>query len=139
MAPAGTGRTVGTGPLTLSIVVDLNLAIEWPEFFRKNGWSADHWSAIGDVCASDAEILAWAKENGRIVVTSDLDFGALLAMSGANGPSVILLRCRDHQTSVIGDVLVDVMKRHESDLASGALIIMDTERLRLKILPIARH
>ena len=125
--------------MTVSIVLDLNLAIEWPEFFRNNGWNADHWSAIGDIRASDAEILAWAKENGRIVVTSDLDFGALLAMSGANGPSVILIRSRDHQPSVIGNVLVDVMKRHESALEYGALMVMDTESFRVKILPILRH
>jgi predicted nuclease of predicted toxin-antitoxin system len=125
--------------LTISIIVDLNLAIEWPEFFRENGWNADHWSAIGDLRASDAEILAWAKDNSRIVVTSDLDFGALLAMSGATGPSVILIRSRDHQPSVIGSVLVDVMKRHNLALECGALMVVDMERFRLKILPILRN
>ncbi|NUO09804.1 MAG: DUF5615 family PIN-like protein [Candidatus Brocadia sp.] len=40
----------------------------------------------------DAEILSKAKDEGRIVLTCDLDFGDLLSASGECSPSVIIFR-----------------------------------------------
>jgi predicted nuclease of predicted toxin-antitoxin system len=42
--------------------------------------------------ASDEEILAIAADQGRVVITLDSDFHALLAVRGPRGPSVIRLR-----------------------------------------------
>jgi len=42
--------------------------------------------------ASDAIIVRYARENGFVVVTLDADFHALLALSGADAPSVIRIR-----------------------------------------------
>ena len=58
----------------MKIVVDMNLPPAW-------GHMAMHWSAIGDGKASDSEVMAWARTNGYLVFTHDLDFGALLAYS----------------------------------------------------------
>ena len=44
--------------------------------FQEQEQAAIHWSTIGVANASDEEIMAWAKENGYIVFTHDLDFGA---------------------------------------------------------------
>jgi predicted nuclease of predicted toxin-antitoxin system len=39
--------------------------------------------------------MAWARENGHVVLTHDLDFGTLLALTRANGPSVVQVRAQD--------------------------------------------
>jgi predicted nuclease of predicted toxin-antitoxin system len=41
---------------------------------------------------SDKEILVWSLEQNGILVTLDADFHAILAVSGAAGPSVIRIR-----------------------------------------------
>jgi predicted nuclease of predicted toxin-antitoxin system len=53
---------------------------------------AVHVGEIGFATASDAKILEFALQNGNVVVTLDADFHALLAFSGADGPSVIRIR-----------------------------------------------
>jgi predicted nuclease of predicted toxin-antitoxin system len=46
----------------------------------------------GLATASDAKILDFARQGSWIVVTLDADFHALLALSGATGPSVVRVR-----------------------------------------------
>jgi predicted nuclease of predicted toxin-antitoxin system len=53
---------------------------------------AAHAGDMGLATASDAKILETALREGRVVVTLDADFHALLVLSGAAGPSVIRIR-----------------------------------------------
>ncbi len=77
----------------MKLLLDMNLSPLWVEHLRTSGWEAVHWSEIGDIRAPDTVIMQWALENGFIVFfTHDLDFGALLAATRANGPSVIQIR-----------------------------------------------
>lgn len=54
------------------------------------GIEAAHVGDMGLATASDAKILDIGRQEGRVVVTLDADFHALLVLSGATGPSVIL-------------------------------------------------
>jgi hypothetical protein len=57
----------------------MNLSPVWSDFLERAGHAATHWSAIGDPRAPDEEILLWARAHDHIVLTHDLDFGAILA------------------------------------------------------------
>ncbi len=81
--------------VSLKIVVDMNLSPEWVAVFQDEGWGAVHWSAIGDPRASDRIIMRWAAANSHVAFTHDLDFGTLLAVTGATGPSVIQVRAQN--------------------------------------------
>lgn len=59
------------------------------------GHDVVHWSHIGDHRATDVSILNWARDHGRVLVTHDLDFAAILATTGAMGPSVLQIRQQD--------------------------------------------
>jgi predicted nuclease of predicted toxin-antitoxin system len=54
-----------------------------------------HWSLVGDPRAKDSVVMAWALEDGHVLFTHDLEFGTLLALTRANGPSVIQVRAQD--------------------------------------------
>ena len=62
----------------MRLIVDMNLSPGWVRLFEGRGWDALHWSQIGPGNAADSVILRWARENGRVVVTQDLDFTQLL-------------------------------------------------------------
>jgi len=62
---------------------------------RGRGSPRVHWSSVGDPRAADSVLMAWASANGCVVFTHDLDFGALLAASTDDGPSVIQMRTND--------------------------------------------
>jgi predicted nuclease of predicted toxin-antitoxin system len=102
------------------------------------GWKAVHWSDIGSPRASDSEIMAWAKQNQHVVFTHDLDFGALLALTQAEAPSVIQVRTQDVTPSGIGKLVCDALRQFRSELDRGALIILDEARTRARILPLDR-
>jgi predicted nuclease of predicted toxin-antitoxin system len=73
---------------------------------------------------------------GRVVLTNDLDFGRLLAFSRATHPSVIQFRAMDIRPAAIGDAMLQALVAHEAVLARGALITIEPDRTRARILPL---
>ncbi|MFB3892252.1 MAG: DUF5615 family PIN-like protein [Phycisphaerae bacterium] len=65
----------------------MNLSPLWAGVLSAHGWEAVHWSSVGDPRASDKVVMSWAAANGHVVLTHDLDFGAILAATGAREPS----------------------------------------------------
>lgn len=80
----------------------MNLSPQWTAFFAKNGVQAKHWIDLGDPTARDSDIMDFARENGFIVFTHDLDFGNILAATNARGPSVIQVRTQDPTPPSVG-------------------------------------
>jgi predicted nuclease of predicted toxin-antitoxin system len=78
--------------MSVQLVVDMNLSVDWVAELTSHGWVAVHWSTVGDPTAEDSEIMAWAEANGYVVFTHDLDFGRMLALTHAGGPSVFQVR-----------------------------------------------
>lgn len=73
--------------MSVRLLVDMNLSVEWVAELAGHGWSAVHWSSVGDPQADDATIMAWALTNGYVVFTHDLDFGTTLALTQAAVPA----------------------------------------------------
>ena len=120
----------------MKVLVDMNLSPSWVPILERNGFSAVHWSAAGDGRAPDPVVLGWARDNGYIVFTNDLDFGAILASTRASGPSVIQVRTQDVTPDHLGDIVVAALREHQEILERGALITIDESRLRARILPL---
>jgi predicted nuclease of predicted toxin-antitoxin system len=120
----------------VKFVVDMNLSPKWVARLRASDHEAIHWSAVGTASAGDSEIAAWARAKGHIVLTADLDFGSILAVSGSNGPSVVLLRSPILRPAIIGDAVIQAIATASRDLLAGALMIFDGTRSRLRMLPL---
>lgn len=116
----------------------MNLSPDWIDCLAAAGHEAEHWSRVGAVDAPDDAILDWARDNDRIVLTSDLDFGILLALSGASQPSVVQLRTDTSLSARIGPRVVQALARAETELLSGAILTIGADRLRLRALDFAR-
>jgi predicted nuclease of predicted toxin-antitoxin system len=122
--------------MTLRLLVDMNLSPRWVDVFERHGWTAVHWSTVGDPRASDRTIMDWAREHQHIVFTHDLDFGTLLALTRAAGPSVIQVRAQDVLPEHLADIVAAAVRRHEQALSAGALIVVDEHTLRARVLPL---
>jgi len=79
----------------------------------------------------------WARSNGYVVFTHDLDFGSLLAATQAQAPSVIQVRTQDVLPAHLGSVVVEALRQYEALLDTGALITVDESRSRVRVLPLA--
>jgi predicted nuclease of predicted toxin-antitoxin system len=119
----------------MKILIDMNLSPDWVKVLENVGWEAVHWSTVGDIRATDDVIMSWARERGYIVFTHDLDFGVLLALTRAESPSVIQVRTQDVFPEGLGGRLIKVLREHESVLEKGALLTVDEEKSRVRILP----
>jgi predicted nuclease of predicted toxin-antitoxin system len=121
--------------VSLSILVDMNLSPDWVPFLQQQGHSAVHWSAVGDVCALDPEIMEWARNNGRIILTHDLDFGTILAQTHASGPSVVQIRANDTFPTAIGNAVASALRQCKTELQNGTNVVVDVARSRIRLLP----
>lgn len=90
----------------MKILIDMNLSPDWVAVFDKYNISSVHWSSIGDPYEKDAIIMEWARTNGYIVFTHDLDFGTLLAATGADTLSVIQVRTQDVLPNSIENLVI---------------------------------
>jgi predicted nuclease of predicted toxin-antitoxin system len=120
----------------VKILIDVNLTPVWVEFFAAHQIESVHWSTLGDSRALDPEIMEFARENALIVFTHDLDFGSILAVTHARGPSVIQARVEDPVPAVIGRAVVAAIRENATYLLRGALMTLDPDKLRIRILPI---
>jgi predicted nuclease of predicted toxin-antitoxin system len=77
------------------LLLDMNLPPSLASTLRDAGHQVFHWCEVGAASAPDSEVLAWAKTRNAILLTHDLDFGAILAASKAHGPSVVQIRRQD--------------------------------------------
>jgi hypothetical protein len=77
----------------------------------------------------------------REAMANDLDFGKLLAFSRATHPSVIQFRAQDIRPSALGGLALQALKEHHTRLeglsGEGALITIEIERFRTRILPLS--
>lgn len=120
----------------MKVLIDMNLSPSWVREFKKAGIHALHWSTIGSAKASDKEILEWAKANGFVIFTHDLDFGSLLAANKISCPSVIQIRTQDVCPENLSITIISTLKKFEDHINSGALITIDENKSRIRILPI---
>jgi predicted nuclease of predicted toxin-antitoxin system len=125
--------------MTLTFLVDMNLSPAWVERLAREGWTAVHWSEIGDPRATDATVMEHARTHGQVVFTHDLDFGAILANTKAIGPSVIQVRAQNVAPQALGDLVVSTIRNHTESLETGALLTIDESTMRVRVLPIGQR
>lgn len=120
----------------MRFLIDMNLSPAWVTFLQKAGFEAVHWSEVGEPDAPDRRLMQWADEAGYIVITSDLDFSAILAATQRQRPSVLQIRSDVLTPAVIGPMVLRVIEQMRQDLEEGALISVDLQRARVRILPL---
>lgn len=120
----------------MKFVIDNALSFRLAEGLRAAGYDAVHVRDLGMAQAADDEIFAFAAREDRIIVSADTDFGALLAMWPHNKPSFILFRRSDKRAQVQLDLLLDNFSAVEEALQTGAIVVFDERRIRIRQLPI---
>ena len=122
----------------MKVLVDMNLGLGFVAELQALGIEARHWSQVGALDAPDSVIMEWARREGFVVLTSDLDFGALLHSTHGMGPSVIQFRGSDLRVRAILGDLINVLDTFRDLLARGALVTVAGKRVRIVELPVKR-
>jgi predicted nuclease of predicted toxin-antitoxin system len=120
--------------MSIRLLLDMNLSPEWVAELSRHGYDAVHWSTLGDARAADTQIMAWARANARVVFTHDLDFGTLLAVTHANGPSVLQVRGQNIMPEHMSTLVIAALKQYEPDLLAGAVVVVEERKSRVRVL-----
>ena len=118
-------------------LADMGISQSTVRWLRQLGYNAIHLREQGLQRLPDAEIVNKARTENRVILTCDLDFGALLAASGEKLPSVIIFRLENEKpdninrrlASIFGSAAITVLEQ-------GAIILAEQERHRIRLLPI---
>jgi predicted nuclease of predicted toxin-antitoxin system len=120
----------------MKLLIDMNLSPRWADIFAAAGIEAAHWSNIGAADSPDVEIMDYAQTHNYAVFTHDLDFGALLATTRSDKPSVIQIRGEDVFPESAAAVVVTALRQIATDIENGVLVTIDTRKTRVHLLPL---
>ncbi|MBX3111991.1 MAG: DUF5615 family PIN-like protein [Fimbriimonadaceae bacterium] len=122
----------------MRLLLDMNLSPSWVAVLSESGHDTEHWSNIGPGDASDQEVLAYAAQQDRVLLTHDLDFGAILAATGRSRPSVLQIRSHDIDPATSGRSILEAIDWFQAELVQGALVSLDVKGGRARLLPIEK-
>ena len=120
----------------MKLLLDMGLAQSTARLLRTQGHDAIHLREQGLQRLDDQLIVAKALREDRIIVTHDLDFGRIVALSGDRFPSVITFRLEDMRAQQVNRYLQDVLSRFAPELGTGALISVTEQAVRVRRLPV---
>jgi predicted nuclease of predicted toxin-antitoxin system len=120
----------------MRLILDQGVPHDAAPLLRSLGCDCTHVDEIGMSKAADEEIVALAQERSAVVVTLDADFHAILAVSGAQGPSVIRMRLQGLGAAEVVAVIRKVLDGFEVELKRGALITVKALKTTCHRLPI---
>ncbi|MBN1119549.1 MAG: DUF5615 family PIN-like protein [Anaerolineae bacterium] len=113
-----------------------NLTVGW---LRDQGYDALHAREAAMQRTPDEDLLEKARSEGRVLLTLDLDFGYLMAVSGARLPSVVIFRLGNKTAEYVTARLKDVLACCTDRLQEGAIISVEEVAIRIRQLPVEKE
>jgi len=105
-------------------------------FLRQNGHEAVHLHDVDLDTLTDPVIMQKARAEDRVLLTSDLDFGDLLAASGESLPSVVIFRLRSMVPQNVNRHIEMLLKQYAGELEQGVIVSVAEDHIRVRRLPI---
>jgi predicted nuclease of predicted toxin-antitoxin system len=109
---------------------------ELADWLVGQGHDAVHALALGMDRATDQAIIDRAHQDGRTIVTADLDYPRLLALSQASRPSLILFRGGDWRDVEVIERMAGVLHSVTQADIESCILVVDRDRVRRRRLPI---
>ncbi|MBM4351442.1 MAG: hypothetical protein FJ106_16295 [Deltaproteobacteria bacterium] len=119
----------------MRFLADMGVSIRVVEWLCHDGHDAKHLREEGLHRMPNGEIFAKAIHENRIIITFDLDFGEIVALSKGKKTSVILFRLQNTRPSYIIRRLSTVLKDTAKALEEGAVVVAEESRHRVRYLP----
>jgi predicted nuclease of predicted toxin-antitoxin system len=119
----------------IKLLADMNISPQTVTALQGQGSDIIRVSEVMSRTASDLEILEFARQENRVIVTQDLDFSMLLALGGYNKPSLITLRLSLTDPNIVTQKLIDTIPQVEQILIEGGAVTIEDASVRTRRLP----
>jgi predicted nuclease of predicted toxin-antitoxin system len=120
----------------MRFLVDMGLAQSTVAVLCQMGHDAIHLSLSGLQRLTDSKIVEKSLQEKRIILTHDLDFGRIVALSQHHLPSVVTFRLADMRPVRVNTRLLEVLEHISDDLEAGALVTVLEGSFRVRRLPV---
>jgi predicted nuclease of predicted toxin-antitoxin system len=120
----------------MRFLADMGVSVRVVEWLREHGHDATHLRDESLQRMADPDVFRKAATEGRILLTFDLDFSEIVALSGQKNVSVALFRLHNTRTSHVIERLKIALEETKQTLESGAIIVIEESRLRVRRLPL---
>jgi predicted nuclease of predicted toxin-antitoxin system len=120
----------------MRFLLDMGMARTTADHLRSQGHDALHLREQGLQRLSDDDIIHKARAEGRVILTHDLDFGRIIALSQSHLPSVITFRLNNMQPTQVNRYLAETLTRFAEQLEAGALVSVNEQAIRVRLLPV---
>ena len=121
----------------MRLLADLHISPRTVSHLRRLGYEVVRVSEVLPATASDGDIVAAAIRDDRAVLTQDLDFSALISLSGLTRPSLISLRLASSRIERVNEILEKILPAVEEDAREGVIVTVEDHRVRRRRLPIS--
>ena len=123
----------------MRFLADMGVSQRVVRWLRDAGHDATHLRDAGLHRLLDGDIFTKAAQEQRIILTWDLDFAEILALSGSHTVSAVVFRLMNTRTDHVIRRLDRVLSESERDLSDGAIISVEESRHRVRLLPLGRE
>ncbi len=120
----------------MRFLVDMPLSPALVGWFADRGDDATHASAVGLATAPDQAIIDRARQERRVIVTADLDFPEILALSGASAPGVVLFRGGNYSEAEVKSLLEKLLSSSSPEQIESSITVVEKGRIRRSRLPL---
>jgi predicted nuclease of predicted toxin-antitoxin system len=118
------------------ILADLQISPRTVAHLRALGHEVVRVTDLLPATASDETIVACAIQERRVILTQDLDFTSIVALSGRAQPSIVSVRLTSSRVEAVNAVLGQALGTLEPVLRAGALVTIEDSRVRSRALPL---
>lgn len=122
----------------MRFLLDMPVSALLLDVLQVHGHEGVHAYQIGKDRAPDEELLEIARRENRVVITADLDFPRLMALSLAEGPGLILFRGGNYSDREMCDLLGRVLRKVPPETLERSICVVDRKRIRVTRLPLQR-
>ncbi len=122
----------------MRFLLDMPVSFLLLDVLKAHGHEGVHAHQIGKDRAPDDELLEIARREGRVIITADLDFPRLMALSLVAGPGLILFRGGNYSDREMGELLARVLDRVSAADLEKSICVVDRKRIRVTRLPFGR-
>jgi predicted nuclease of predicted toxin-antitoxin system len=120
----------------MRFLVDMPLSPELAAWLIQSGHEATHATELGLHRATDATILERARRDQRVVVTADLDYPRLLALTQEQSPGLILFRGGNFSEKECVERLHRTLETVAIHELPHSIIVIEKDRIRRRRLPL---
>ncbi len=120
----------------MKFLIDMPVSPQIATWLIEKGHDAVHASNVGLYKTKDKDILEEARRQGRVIITADLDYPQLLAMSRSKDPGIILFRGGNYSEQEMLNLLKKVFDCVEESKLLNSITVVDKARIRRRRLPI---